>query len=429
MEARLNVEVVEKEGLKRELKIQVPADVVDQAYEKVYDQFRQKAQIKGFRPGKAPVSMIKNRFKQEAREEVIEGLVSEYFGKALQEQNLDPVGKPVVSTIDVDEGKPLTFTVGIEVMPQIETVKHEKLVVQKPEIDVPDDEVDKVVEQLRKAHADVRSIDRAVGPGDVLICDLEVEQGEVGDLPAQMQNQEIDLGNEFTVQAFRDQLTGAKRDDTRSVKVEYPPEYEDKRFAGKTVVYKTMVKEVKERVLPLVDDNFAKLVGEGQTLLELRLAIRRRIEADLRADAARASRKMIVDQVVRQNEVPVPESMVDHYLDGVVEDFRRNTAEFDEKELRERYRPVGVHAVRWYLLYHRLGELEKIEVSQDDTENWIKRFADSYRMDVPKAKALLAKADKGEDIKDGILEEKVMDFLLSKAQMQPIEKEPKEGTA
>ena len=425
----MQVEVVEKEGLKRELNIEVPADIVTEAYGKVYEEFRKNAKIKGFRPGKVPVAIIRSRFKQEVTAELVEDLVGKYLAQAIQEQKLDPVGKPVISKIDVDEGKPLVFTVGIEVMPDIAPVNFDNLVVNEPEMAIPDKAVDDVIEQLRKNNADVRVVDRPAREDDLVIADLETIEGDLdpGDTP--MTNREIDLGNQYTVEEFRKGLAGVRRDEIRNIEINYPQDYPDEKFAGKKVLYKAAVKEVKERVLPIVNDHFAKEMAGAGTLLELRLDIRKRIEMDMRQDVKRADKRQIIDHIVAQNPIQVPEVMVESYLNGLVEDIKRHEQDVKEDEVRQNYRPAAVHAVRWYLLHQRLAAQENIEVSPADTENWTKRFAESYRMDIAKAAEVLAKSGRADEIKDGILEEKVVDFLMSKAEVKKVALENKEGQA
>jgi trigger factor len=415
MEERLKAEMAEKEGLKRELNIEVPAEVVDQEFNKIYGEYSKKAKIKGFRPGKVPVKVIRSRFKNEATADVVDSLINKYFEEALKEKNIEPIGKPVLSSVDIDEGKPMSFTIGFEVLPDIDKVNYDEIRIDMPKIEVTDEEVDRVLNQMRKGSADIRSVDRPAEKSDIVICDLQVVAGDIETDDKILQNQEIDLDNEYTVKEFREGLVGVKRDDIPEIKIEYGDDYPDEKFAGKSITYKVKVNEIKERVLPLLNDDFAKQVGHGETLLELKLAIRKHVESEKKADAARIAKKSLIDQLVEKNQINVPESMVESYLNGVVEDYKKNEEKFDEAEIREKYRPVGQNAVRWYLLFHRLAEQEKIEVSTDDTENWIKNFADNYRMEVPQAKELLAKTGKASEIRDGILEEKVVDFLMTRA--------------
>ena len=423
----MQIELIEKEGLKRELNIQVPVEVVSEAYAKIYSEYRKKANIKGFRQGKAPLDVIRRKFKDEATHDLIDDLVKKYFVQALEEKKLDPIGEPVISKIDVDEGKPLTFTIGIEVMPEIDSVKYENLVVEEPEIEIPDKMVDNVVERLRLNASDVRAVDRPAGEKDIVICDLEITEGDVDPGPVPMTNQEIDLSDEYTVNEFREGLLGAKRDDNRDLAVVYPEEYADEKFAGKTVTYKVHVKEVKERILPMINDDFAKQTGGGETLLELRMSIRKGLEENARGDIRKADKKQIVDQVVEQNAIDVPGSMSESYLNGVIKDIREHEKNIDEEQIRDQYRPLAQHAVRWYFLYHRLATQENIKAEPADIDQWTQRFADNYHMDITRAKEILAKSGRAEEIKDGILEEKVVDFLMARARVKKVAPANKEG--
>jgi len=413
----LDIEVVEKDGLKRELNIEVPSDIVDRAFTRIYETYRKKASIKGFRPGKAPMSIIRSKFKNEITAELIDELVEKYYNEAVSEKKLEVVGHPVLASVDVDEGKPFKFTIGVEVMPQIDSVNYENLTIDKSEADVPDKDVDEVIEKLRQAAAELRSVDRVACESDVLICDVEVKDNDTElSKNSIYKNQEIDLAGDSTDPEFREGLAGAARDEMCQIGVAYPENYPNPQFAGKTVDFQVTVREIKEKVPPALNDDFARQTGQAETLLELRLNIRKQLQAAAKADLAKANRKALISQVVDHNTIDVPESMLESYINGVVKDYKQNAAKFDEKEIRNKYRPIGIRAVRWYLLFHRLAEQGKIEVSTEDTENWIKRFAENYRIDIPKAKEVLAKTGKSVEIKDGILEEKVLDFLMSKAE-------------
>ncbi len=415
----MQVEVVRKEGLKRELNIEVPADIVDQTFGKIYSQYRKQAKIKGFRPGKAPLNIIRSKFKNEVTAELIDELVKKFYGEAVREKKLEVVGNPVLSDVDVDEGKPFKFTIGVEVMPELDAVKFEGMTVKRGEVSVPDEEVEKVVQQLRQANAEMRSVTRPAGKDDVLICDLHINEAdpEMFDQDT-YKNQELDLGSEYTDKEFQDGLVGAGQDDTRKITINYPENYQNSKFAGKKAVFEVTIREIKEKVLPPLNDDFAKMTGEAETLLELKLKIRKQLEADARSDLTRGERKAVMDQLVDKNDIDVPESMITSYIQNVINDFKQNNVEFEENEVKERYHPVAIRAIRWFLLFHRLAVQEKIEVSDQDTENWIKRFAEKYRMDVPKAKEILARTNRQGEVKDSILEEKVIDFLMENAEIK-----------
>ncbi|MEZ5360613.1 MAG: trigger factor [Candidatus Zixiibacteriota bacterium] len=412
----MKVDVIEKEGLKREMTVEIPAEIVDAAYAKIYNQLKKNAKLDGFRPGKTPLSVIKQKFKPEATAEVVDELIKEYYGEAIAEAKLEPVGTPILSNVDIDEGKPMSFTLGIEIMPQIDTVRVENLKLTKVEGTVEDKQVDDLLTQIQKEQATLRAVDRAATEADIVFVDLKPISGAVealGNTP--LDNQEIVMDGENTVKEFKDGLLGAKRDDTREITLKYPEDFQDKKYAGQAVTFETTVKEVKERILPELNDDFAKQTTMAETLLELKLKIRKNLEKEKESEVARTRKKELVDQMVELNSFDVPDTMVDSYLNGVVKEHQQHNPKANEKDIREKYRQTGINTVRWYLIYHRLAVQEKIEVSSEDTEKWIKNFADTYHMDTGKAKEILAKTGRADDIKDGLLEEKVLDFLADKA--------------
>jgi trigger factor len=187
------------------------------------------------------------------------------------------------------------------------------------------------------------------------------------------------------------------------------------------------VQEVKERILPALNDQFADRLDMGKTVLELKLNLRKRIEADKKAEIERFRRQAVINQMTDKNDFDVPQVMLESYLKGAVKEYKQQLPDADENQLREKYRPVGIRTIRWHLIFHRLARQEQIEVLPSDTENWIKRFADNYRMDVAKAKEVLARTGKADEVKDSILEEKVLDFLLEKTDVTEMVTEAKEG--
>ncbi len=414
----MEIEVVEKDGLKRELKVEVPSDLVDREYQRIYNELRQKANIKGFRPGKAPLNVIRSKFKNEATGELIDQMVRKYYEEAVREKSLEPVGPPTLTDLNVDEGKPLKFTMGIEVMPQIDTITFDGLATDESEVTVEDSEVEAVLEELRKSQASLRTVDRPATENDVLICDLEVAEGdtEIFD-ETYYQNQEIDLNGEYTDKEFVKALIGASRDDMREVEINYGHDYPNPRFAGKRVVYRVTVNEIKERVLPALTDEFAKQSGQAETLLELKLDIRTQLEKEAKVKRTKDNRKSLIEQLIEKNKIMVPETMLESYFHNLLEEQKRHNpnTDIDEQQLRDKHRENGEKAIRWYLLFHRLALQEKLEVGPSDIEQWIKEFAQMYHLEVDKAKEVLAQSGKATDIRDGILEEKVLDFLSGHA--------------
>ncbi len=409
-------------GLVRELEIEIPAETVDAAFAETYQKYRREAKIPGFRPGKTPLNVIRSRFGDAIRDDVLEELIKKSYPQAIKEQNLNVASYPNIPEYELNEGAALKYVARVEVMPEVEKVEYDGLNLPDEKIEISDIEVNSVIDYLKKKHAELRPVERAATADDILVMDLikldDPDKILKGD---QFSDNEVDLSSSMTVKEFREGLAGLKAGDEKEVTVNYPPDYSDEHFAGKTLKYLCKIKGVKERVLPEENDALAKLVGGAETLLELRLKIREDLKKQRENDQDKWKRNEVVQQILEKNPVPIPEAMAQNYLDSVIEDYKKNYEKFDEKVIRERYHPVAVKALRWNFLSNRLAELEKIEVLPLDTENWIKRFADNYQMDIEKAKEVLGKSGRVKEIRDSILEDKIFDFLFSKVAYLPPE--------
>ena len=423
----MKVEIKELDGLKREVSVQIPLEEVESEMAKKFAEVRAKAKIDGFRPGKIPMDRIKSMFGDEVRGDVAEELIRTSYPEAIKQESLKVASFPQITKADYVEDSGFGYTAIVEVYPEIETVVYDNLEVTVQDLEVSDSDVDEFVDGLRKRFAEFRVLDREAQEGDIVVADLKKLLDPSLVLPGDsFENQEIDLGNHITVKEFREQLIGAKASDELDIEVNYSEDYPDAAFAGATVKYHCMVKEVKERILPDFDDAFAKRTGQAETALELRLQIREQIKLRLVDSQNRTKRNQLIAQVSQQNELPIPEGLVEEYLTNVIEDFKKRQGEqgeVDEAEIRKSYHDMGIRTIRWNFLYSKLVDQEKIEVLPADIDERIKKFADNYNMSVEKAKEALNSSGTIADIQSSILEEKVLDFLSDKARVITQKKE------
>ena len=413
-------EIKSSDGLSRELEIEVDAETVDAAFSQAYKKYTKEAKISGFRPGKAPLSIIKSKYGDAVREDVLQELIENSYPKAIDEQQLKVASYPKISGYELKEGTPLKYTAKVDILPEIEKLNYDGLVLPEDNIEVRDTEVDTVVEYLRKKHADIRPVTREAKEEDVVLADLEKTADDDNVLEGNsFQDVEIDLSSNMTVAEFKDNLTGVKTGDEKEISVSYPDDYNNKTLAGKSIKYLCKVKEVKERILPEVNDAFASRLDEKiGTVLELRMKIREDLNTQKKMDRDKWRSNEVQRQFLDKNPIDVPEGMVQHYLDNMMEEFKKQNQEIDDSA-REQYRPVAVNSIRWTLLTNKLTTDEKIEVLPEDTEKWIKRFADNYNMDMEKAKEVLSKSGRIQEIRNSIMDDKIMDFLLSKVSYIP----------
>ncbi len=421
----MKVEVKELEGLMREVKVHLPAERVASELKNKFDEVRKNTQIDGFRKGKVPMNRIHTMHGDAVRADVSEDLIRTSYPEAVKQETLRVASYPTIIKAGYDDdGGGFSYTAKVEVYPQIDKVVYDGLEVTVEEIEVSDKDLDEFVEGLRKRFSNLSSVDREAGATDVVVADLKKLHDPSLVLSGDnFADQEIDLGNPVTVREFKEQLTGAKPGDETEIEVNYPKDYPDATFAGATVKYHCRVKQVKERILPEFDDAFARQTGQAETALELRMQIRDELKARLVQDQNRAKRSQIIGQICRQNEVPIPDGLVDEYLNNIVEDFKKRHEDTDEEEVRRSYHDVGVGTIRWNLLFNYLARQENIEVLPSDIEERIKRFADNYKMSVEQAKEALNRSGSIADIRDSILEEKVLDFLVDKAKLTTQEKQ------
>lgn len=416
----MKIEVKTKEGLERELNVQIPAETVKSEMDKKLTELRKTVTLKGFRKGKAPMEMIRAHYSDQVKGDVIDELFRQSLMTAVEENKLRIAGRPTVTDLDLGDDGSMAYTANLEVFPEVERVGFEGIELPRIDIAVEDKEVDDIVEAYRKQFSESRVVERAAADGDVILADLVKTADPKNALEVdKFPDSKIDLGNPATIKEFKEQLPGLKAGDEKEIVVVYDEDYSDEHFAGAHITYKVVVKEVTERILPEFDDALAKRTGMAETALELKLKVRQRLLEEKESSQKRGQKRVLVDQVCAKNQVPIPEGVVAEYLDNMVKDFKERGEDHDEKEIRERFRPIGVKSMRWDLLWRKLVEQEKIEVLPEDTEKWITGFAAYNGVTPEQATESLRKAGKIAELRDSILEDKELDFLMGKVTFVP----------
>jgi trigger factor len=409
---RVKVDLKETDQLVRELTVEIPADQVGSEMDKKFVEVRKKADIKGFRKGKVPMTMIKSLYGDEVRWDVANELVKSTLSEALQDKDLKLASSPSLQAVDFAESGELVYTVKLEIFPDLGEIDYSGLELAKEEIAVADSEVDEVSEYYRRRFADYRPVERPVKDDDQVVVDLKKKSDPKGIIEQDgFTDVEIDLARGMTVKEFKENLPGMKVGDIKEIQVTYADDYPEERFAGASVTYDCTVKVVKERILPPFDDALAKRSEQVETALELRLKIRQDLEKEKQEILGNRQRGELIRQLCEKNQIPVPEGLVEEYLESMIKDYKTKFPNADEEEIRKNYRDNSANTIRWNLLYHQLAEQEKIEVSQADTEKWIKSFAVANDMEVDRATQVLGQSGRIGNVRESILEQKVLDFL------------------
>ncbi len=415
----MKVNVTNQEGWKRVLDIELPKDKVEAELDSAYKKYQSKAKIPGFRPGKAPLEVVKSHYKEQIFGDVLESLLVQGYQDALNQTQLQPIGTPVVKDIQFEPGLPLKFKAEVEIQPEITVKDYKGIALVKKIEEVKDEQVNQTIDYLREKNAELRPVERETKEKDVVIVDFEESYPEKQKVKKEkFENQMLELSEKTLLKDFLTNMIGLKLGEEKYFDITYPANYPNPRLASQKVSYKIRVKEIKEKILPFLNDDFAKSVGNFQTLLELRLKIRENIQKSMEQEAEKELKNQLAAKIVEKNDFTVPEVMINSYLDYVVQEVKRKHPEADEKEIREANRAAGLARIKWEFIFHQIAKQEKIQLEQSDLDQRIKQFASSYNLPEDQARQYLSSEKRIRDLKDSIIEEKVLDLLLKEAKIK-----------
>ena len=413
-----------KDGVKREISVEIPAEEVRRETDALVQKYQKVARLPGFRAGHVPPSIIRQRFKEDLKSDVVESLVPRYFRKEAEKQGLVPVSQPRVTDLHIHEGEPLRFKASFEIMPEIKVEGYKELRAEHPAIEVKDEEVEEALNSVREQHATYISVEgRPLQDGDFAQASMDGRPKEAEDKtqPVHMDEVLIEIGGKNTVPEFSENLRGATAGETREFEVKYPEDSTDKRLAGKTLVYTVKVQAIKQKNLPELNDEFAKELGEFTSLDQVRKQIRENMQAERKHDAEREAKDKLVNELVKRNDFEVPESLVDRQIDLRLERGLRALAaqgmkmedmkKMDLPRLRAGQRDQAVQDVKSSLLLDRIAELENIDVGEDELNHEIEALAQQTKQTSEAVRARLTQDGGLDRIRNRIRSEKTLEFL------------------
>jgi trigger factor len=429
---------------KREIELEIPAENVQKATEKVARDIARVARIPGFRPGKAPVTLIRRRFADDIQGEVVQSLVPEYLEKALDEKKLVPVTRPEVDKVEFKEGEPLKFRAVFEVLPEFELGDYKNLEVNVEAVEVGDAQVDKALDEMRDRAATFVPVEgRAAKDGDYALIKLMGTPVGGGD-PVQADGILCHIGAEETLESFTENLRGASTGETKRFRSEYPKDYPDAKLAGKTYDYAIEVLGIKEKKLPELNDEFVKdaMAGQGQgseasgitTLAELRQKIRQNLDAAKEQRESAQAREKILELLVKRHDFPVPEALIENQLDVRLERVVRSlvaqgvdprAVDVDWVSLRRRQHDRAVDDVKAELLIDRIATAEKIESTDEDVEKEIAAVAERSGESATALRARLTKQGALDRMKSKLRSDKTIEWLYRTAHIETTAKSEK----
>lgn len=423
----LQVEKLEKNMAK--LTIEVAAEELEKAIESAYQKQKGKISIPGFRKGKVPRQMIERMYGKEIfYEDAVNELIPDAYEKALDEGEEDIVSSPQIDVTQIEAGKPFIFTATVALKPEVKLGKYKGVKVDKIDIDVTDDEINEVVERERDNNArNIAVEDRPVKDGDMTMIDFEgfvdgvaFEGGKGEDYP-------LTIGSGAFIPGFEEQLVGAELGKEVEVNVTFPEDYHADNLKGKAAVFKCTVKEIKEKELPDVDDEFASEVSEFDTLAEYKESIKKDLEEKKAKEAKDAKEDAVIDAIIEASEMDIPDAMIETQQKQMVDEFAQRISmqglsmeqylQFtgtNYNQMVEQVKPQAEKRIKSRLVLEAVAAAENLEVTDEEYDKEIEVMAEAYQMDVDKVKEMLGERE-AKNIRKDLLVRKAADFVVENA--------------
>jgi trigger factor len=412
----LDVKVKESDNWTRVVEVKVPREELEPHFQKAYKEFRKKLSLQGFRKGHVPLSLVKRLYGEGIEAEAIDDIVTDIFKEVRQREGLKVVAPAKVRKLDYGREDGLEFEVEVEVEPEVELREYKGLSVEKEKYIVSEEDVDAALEELREQHGAMVPVEGEAQLGHFVLVDFQkLDESGVPVIGHKYEDRFLQLDEESTGKELTEQLLGVKAGETRVLRLPMQDESGQQRVE----VYSATVREVQQKELPALDDEFAKDVGPYESLEELRAAVRKRLEERFERETEKTLRSRLADEVIKRNPFDLPAGMIEAYLDRLVKAAREdNPNELNEEELREAYRARAVWNLKWALLREKITEAEGLTVTKEDKEAYIKRIAAERRVPERTVRKLYRGPRGQENLETDVLEDKVLDFLREHAKIK-----------
>jgi trigger factor len=418
----MKTEFADVNDTRKNVRVEIPTDIVNAEIDRVAADYSRKARVPGFRPGKAPARVIKQRYKEQILHDVAHDLIPRAVDDALREKGMEAVDTPDVRDVNLEEGRPLTFTASFDTVPVFDPGDLSTIALERPGVAIDEDAVSGALQRLRDRGARYEPVEgRGIADGDTVVLDLERRDGK-GD-PDTHKDVSIELGAKANPPGFDAQLLGLEVGAIKSFDIHYPNDYPIGELANTEVSYTVTVKGVKRRVLPELDDEFAKDLGEFETLEALKARVRDDLEHEAKLAADREVRAALMKQLAARVPFEVPASLVQREIDRRLEDFARRLidqnvdprqAGIDWNAFRESQRDVAREAVAAALALDEVTRRQQLEVTEDEVGREVSRYAERTGRTPAAVRAALEKEGGLSRVYAGLRREKSIDFVMSR---------------
>ena len=409
----------------KKITIEIPSDIVDAEIDRVAKGYSKQARLPGFRPGKVPSNIIKQRFREQIHHDVMHDLIPRAVEEALQERGIEPVATPDIKDVSLREGEPLKFTADIETVPAFDPGDLSTISLRQESSTVTDDAIEKTLDRLRERAAKHETVEgRPIADTDTAV--LELDRTDPDGKVDHHEEVSVELGAAGNPPGFDQNLLGLNPGDEKTFVVHFPEEYQVKDLANSDVNYHVKVKEIRRKVVPELDDEFAKDVGDFESLAALRDRVRADMQADAENHAKQHVRSDLLKQLGQRIGFELPSSLVDREIDRRLEEFARRLmdqkvdprkAGIDWAQFREAQREAARDAVASALVLDEIARRENLTVATDDVDKEIEQFAERSGRTPAALRAQLEKEGGLARLTAGLRREKAVDFAMSHAKM------------
>ncbi|HEC99138.1 MAG TPA: trigger factor [Proteobacteria bacterium] len=427
---KVKCRVEDLSAVRKKIYVEIPRGVVAEETENAYRALNKKVRIKGFRPGKVPREILERYYRQNVEIDVLDKLLNDSYPKAVQEARLSPVARPVIDEEEFKPGEDLKYTATVEVKPVIEVKDYLELEIEKKEVPVTDQDVEKKLVEIRQMNAHFKSIDedRPIREGDVAVIDYK---GFLDGNPVEGSNGQsyyLEVGSGLFNPDFEGQLIGLSKNAETEIKVTFSEDFANKTMAGKTMDFQVAVNDIKEKVVPVLDDAFAVDLGaDFKNLEDLRNKVKETLVEARKKQAEADMRNQVIDLLIAKCDFELPESLLEEEIDAMVDESRRKLARMgipvestgiSDKDLRDKFREEAGKRARGSLILEEIARRENLRVEEKDIDEEFAKVARTLNMRQEEAKHLRANPNLMQSLPDYILPQKTLDYLMEHAKIK-----------
>ena len=422
----MQVSVETTSQIERRVTVQVPSNEVDEAVAARLKDTAKNIRLNGFRQGRVPMAVVKQRYGRDVRNEVVGELMRQHYVRAITEQSLNPAGYPSIEPTVNETGKDLEFVATLEVYPEFDLASIEGSEIERPVASVNDDDIDQMIETLRKQNAQWEVVDRAAETGDQVKLDFK---GFLGDEPfegGEAEGHDLVLGSNSFIPGFEEQLVGVKAGDETEIKVTFPEDYQAEHLAGKEATFQVKVHQVSAQQLPEIDAEFIKQFGvDDGDLDKFRAEVRKNMEREVKQAVDNRVKQQALDALKQANDIPVPASLVSQETDGLKRQAAQQFGlgdDFDVSQLPdELFAEQARSRVQVGLLLAEVIKVNELDASDDEIKAKVEELAQQYQQPEQVIEYYLKDEQMKNQVKSAVLEEKAVDKLLEQAQVKDVE--------